>query len=209
LLLNNHVATFAYADLQHPHSLEYLVDSVLFHEKEVVVMFNHPEERLVFEDDVKAADDEEDNDIFRNLFQDQIVDFLMQKSSGFYSDFPVFDEYSDDEKDLKDLLSNEISSNPFHQLRDDQKRMNAMVENIYESIVQESNEDPFNFDTSSKDIIVEEGDHNFFHDAYFQNRFSFDHYQDNNVGNEEHISSSLLKIVSCNRPTYHSDEFRL
>jgi hypothetical protein len=64
LLLNSHVATPAYADLQHPHSLEYLVDSVLFHEKKVVVMFNHFEECLVFEDDVKAADDEEDIDIF-------------------------------------------------------------------------------------------------------------------------------------------------
>jgi hypothetical protein len=213
LLLNSHVATPAYTDLQHPHSLEYLVDSVLFHEKEVVVMFNHPEECLVFENDldfdVKAADDEEDNDIFRNLFQDQIADFSMQKPSGFYSDFPVFDKYSDDEEDFKDLLSNEISSNPIYQLRDDQKSMNAMVENRYESVVQESNEDPFNFDTSSKDIIVGEGDQKFFHDAYFQTRFLFDHYQDSNVGNEEHISSSLLKIVSCNRPAYHSDEFRL
>jgi hypothetical protein len=40
----------------------------LFHEKEVIVMFNHPEECLVFENDldfdVKAVDDEEDNDIF-------------------------------------------------------------------------------------------------------------------------------------------------
>jgi hypothetical protein len=117
-------------------------------------MFNHPEECLVFYFDVKAVDDEEDSDIFRNLFQDQIADFSMQKPSGFYSDFPVFDKYSDDEEDFKDLLSNEISSNPIYQLRDDQKSMNAMVENRYESIVQESNEDPFNFDTSSKDIIV-------------------------------------------------------
>jgi hypothetical protein len=106
-------------------------------------------------------------------------------------------------------LSNEISSNPIYQLRDDQKSMNAMIENRYESVVQESNEDPFNFDTSSKDIIVGEGDHKFFHDAYFQTQFSFDYYQDSNVGNEEHCSSSLLKNVSCNRPAYHSDEFRL
>jgi hypothetical protein len=95
----------------------------------------------------------------------------MQKSSGFYSDFPVFNEYSDDEEDFKYLSSNEISSNPIHQLRDDKKRMNAMVENRYESVVQESNEDPLNFDTSSKDIIVGEGDHKIFHDAYFQTRF--------------------------------------
>jgi hypothetical protein len=133
----------------------------------------------------------------------------MQKPLGFYSDFPVFDKYSDDEEDFKDLLSNEISSNPIYQLRDDQKSMNAMVENRYESVVQESNKDPFNFDTSSKDIIIGEGDRIFFHDSYFQTQFSFDHYQDSNVGNEEHISSSLLKIVSCNRPAYHSDEFRL
>jgi hypothetical protein len=158
--------------------------------------------------DVKAVDDEEDSDIFQNLFQDQSVDFSMQKPSGFYSDFPVFDKYSDDEEDFKDLLSNEISSNPTYQLKDDQKSMNAMVEDRYESVVQESNEDPFNFDTSSKDIIVGEGDQKFFHDTYFQTQFSFDHYQDSNVGNEEHISSSLLKIVSCNRPAYHSDEFR-
>jgi hypothetical protein len=213
LLLNNHVVTPAYIDLFHPHNFEYLVDSILFHEKEVVVMFNNPEECLVFENDldfdVKAVDDEEDNDIFQNMFQDQIVDFSMQKSSRFYYDFPVFDKYSDDEEDFKDLLSYEISSNPIYQLRDDQKSMNAMVENRYESVVQEFNEDPFNFDTSSKDIIVGEGDQIFFHDAYFQTQFSFDHYQDSDVGNEEHISSSLLKIVSCNRPTYHSDEFRL
>ena len=107
------------------------------------------------------------------------------------------------------MLSNEISSNPIYQLRDDQKGMNAMVENRYEFVVQESNKDPFNFDTSSKDIIVGEGDHKFFHDAYFQTQFSFDHYQYSNVGNEEYISSSLLKIVSCNRPRYHSDEFIL
>jgi len=154
------------------------------------------------------VDDEEDNDIFQNLFQDQSVDFSMQKPSGFYSDFLVFDKYSDDEEDFKDLLSNEISSNPTYQLKDDQKSMNAMVEDRNESIVQESNDDPFNFDTSSKDIIVGEGDQKFFHDIYFQTQFPLDHYQDNNVGNEEHISSSHFKIVSCNRPTYHSDAFR-
>jgi hypothetical protein len=81
LLLNSHVATPTYTDLQHPHSLEYIVDSILFHEKEVVVMFNHPKKCLVFENDldfnVKVVDDEEDIDIFRNLFQDPIVDFSM------------------------------------------------------------------------------------------------------------------------------------
>jgi hypothetical protein len=87
--------------------------------------------------------------------------------------------------------------------------MNAMVENRYEYVSQESNEDPFNFDTSSKGILVGEGDQKLFHDAYFQTWFSFYHYQDSNVGNEEHISSSLLKIVSCDRSAYHSDEFRL
>jgi hypothetical protein len=213
LFLNSHVATPGYTDMQHPHSLEDLVDSFLFHEKELDVMFNHPEEYLVFENDLdfdlKVVDDEEYSDIFRNLFQDQIVDFSMQKPSGFYSDFLVFDKYSDDEEDFKYFLSNEISSNPIYQLRDDQKSMNFMAENRYESIVQEYNEDPFNIDTSSKDIIVGEGDQKKIHDAYFQTRFSFDHYQDSNVGNEEHISFSLLKIDSCNSPTYHSDEFRL
>ena len=91
----------------------------------------------------------------------------MQKPSGFYSNFPIFNKYSDDEEDFKDLLSYEISSNPIYQLRDDKKSMNAMVENRYEFVVQESNEDPFNFDTSSKDIIVGECDPKFFHDAYF------------------------------------------
>jgi hypothetical protein len=101
------------------------------------------------------------------MFQDQIADFSMQKPSRFYSDFPVFDKYSDDEEDFKDLLSNEISSNPIYQLRDEHKSMNAMIENKYEYVVQDSNEDPFNFDTSSKDIIVGEGDHKFFLDVYF------------------------------------------
>jgi hypothetical protein len=86
--------------------------------------------------DVKVVDDEEDSDIFQNLFQDQSANFSMQKPSGFYSDFPVFDKYSDDEKDFKDLLSNEISSNPSYQLKDDQKIMNAMVEDRYKSVVQ-------------------------------------------------------------------------
>ena len=54
--------------------------------------------------DVEVVDDEEDNDIFQNLFQDQSVNFSMQKPSGFYSYFPVFDKYSDDEEDFKDLL---------------------------------------------------------------------------------------------------------
>jgi hypothetical protein len=65
------------------------------------------------------------------------------------------------------LLSNEISSNPIYQLIYEHKTMNAMIENRYESVVQDSNEDPFNFDTSSKDIIVGEGDHKIFPDAYF------------------------------------------
>ena len=51
--------------------------------------------------------------------------------------------------------------------------MNAIVENRYDYVVQESNEDPFNFDTSSKYIIVGEGDKKLFHDAYFQTCFYF------------------------------------
>ena len=52
LLVNSHVATPSYTDLQHPHSLEDFLDSILFHEKEVAVMFNHPKECLVFENDL-------------------------------------------------------------------------------------------------------------------------------------------------------------
>ena len=50
-------------------------------------MFNHLEECLVFENDLdfdlKVVDDEEYSDIFRNLFQDQIVDFSMQNLQDF------------------------------------------------------------------------------------------------------------------------------
>jgi len=79
--------------------------------------------------DVKVVDDE-GNDIFQNLFQDQIVDYSMQKPSGFYYDVPVFDKYSDDEENFKDLLSNEISSSSTYQQRYDQKCMQAMVNEL-------------------------------------------------------------------------------
>jgi hypothetical protein len=87
LLLNSHVATPAYTNLEHPHNLEYLVDSVLFHEKEMVVMFNHPEKCLVFENDldfdVKAVDDEQDNDDFEICFKIKLLIFQCKNLHDF------------------------------------------------------------------------------------------------------------------------------
>jgi hypothetical protein len=80
------------------------------------------------------------------MFQNHIVDDYMQKYSslplGFYPDVPIFDKYSDDEEDFKvyeGLLTNGISSSSNFQQGDDQQCMHAMVDDSYESVVQNSN----------------------------------------------------------------------
>ena len=78
---------------------------------------------------------------------------------GFYLDVPIFDEYSDDEENFKfyeGMLTNGISSSSTFQQGYDQQCMHAMVDDSYESVVQNSNEDLLSFDTSFKDIIVGE-----------------------------------------------------
>jgi hypothetical protein len=144
---------------------------------------------------------------------DQIADFPMKKSSSppleFDFDFSVFDKYNDDEEDFKDSLTNKISSSPtFHQ-RNNQPYMHVVFDESCEYDVPKSKENPFHFDISSKDIIVEEGDYIFFHDTFSQNHLSFNHYQDNDVKDQEHTFYFLSKTVSCDRPTYHYDEFKL
>jgi hypothetical protein len=66
--------------------------------------------------------------------------------------------------------------------------MHAMVDDSYESVVQNSNEDLFSFDTSFKNIIVGKSNKNFCLDISFKNHPSFDHYGDSDVEDQEHIS---------------------
>jgi hypothetical protein len=109
------------------------------------------------------------------MFQNHIVDDYMQKSSslplGFYPDVPIFDKYSDDEEDFKvyeGLLTNGISSSSNFQQGDDQQCNYAMVDDSYESVVQNSNENLLSFDTSFKDIIVGESNQQFSHDIFLR-----------------------------------------
>ena len=52
------------------------------------------------------------------------------------------------------MLTNEITSSHTFQQRDDQQCVHAMVDNSYESIVQNTYEDPLISDTFFKDIII-------------------------------------------------------
>jgi hypothetical protein len=146
------------------------------------------------------------------MFQNHIVDDYMQKSSslplGFYPDDPIFEKCSDDEEDFKvyeGLLTNGIPSNSTFQQKEDQQCNYAMVDEIYESVVQNSHENLLSFDTSFKEIIVGESNQQFSHDTILKTYPSFDHYGDSDVEDQEHISSFLSKIISCNGPTHHSD----
>ena len=85
----------------------------------------------------------------------------MQKYSsfplGFYPNAPIFDKYSDKEEEFKVnqcLLTNGITSSSTFQQRNDQQCVHAMVDNSYESIVQNTYEDPLISDTFFKDIII-------------------------------------------------------
>ena len=105
--------------------------------------------------------DEEQGDIFPNLFQDPIADNSMHESSSlsleFDHDVPIFDKYSDEEEDFKfcgDLFASGISLSSTFQQKYDQQCMHAMVDDSYESVVQNSNEDLFSFDTFFKNFIV-------------------------------------------------------
>jgi hypothetical protein len=102
-------------------------------------------------------------------------------------------------------LTNRISSSSNFQQGDDKKCNYAMVDDSYESVVQNSNENLFSFDTSFKDIITGESNQPFSHDIFLKTCPSFDHYGDSDVEDQEHISSFLSDIVSCNGPTHHSD----
>ena len=80
-------------------------------------------------------------------------------SLGSYLDALIFDQYSDEEEDVKiyeDLLFSQISSSSSFQQRDDKKCVHVVIDACYESIAQRSNKDLFSFDISCKDIIVEE-----------------------------------------------------
>lgn len=87
--------------------------------------------------------------------------------------------------------------------------MHIMVDDSYESIVQNFNEDLLSFNTSSKDTIVGENNQQLLHDIYFKTHHSFELYEDSDVEDQEHISYFLSEIASYNEPTHHSDEFKL
>jgi len=146
---------------------------------------------LFLDSDVKIFDDEEDREIFPNLFQDQVLDFSLQRSSSLpeecYPNSPIYDKYGDEEKDVKfhkGLKTNEIF--PSHTY---QQCMNTICDDSCKHIFQESNEDRFNSDAFSEDNIVEKRDQKFLHDTHFQTQFSFDLYLDVDVENEEHACS--------------------
>ena len=80
-----------------------------------------------------------------------------------------------------------------------------MVDDSYEFVVLNSNENLLSFDTSFKEIIVGESNQQFCHDISFNTHPSFDNYGDSDAEYQEHISYFLSEIVSCNEPTHHSD----
>jgi hypothetical protein len=142
--------------------------------------------------------DEEQGDIFPNLFQDPIVDNSMHESSslslGFDHDVPIFDKYSDEEEDFKfcgDLFASGISLSSTFQQKDDQQCTHVMINESCESKVQK-----FKEDSSCKDFIVGEGDQKFLHDTYFQTQFSFDHYHDSDVEDPEHTYLFFFQKLS-------------
>jgi hypothetical protein len=110
-----------------------------------------------------CSNHKEQGNIFLDLFSHFIVDPAIQEASslslGSYLDAPTFDQYSDEEEDVKvceDLLSTKISSSSSFQQRDDPKCVHDVIDACYESVVHKSNEDPLSFDISCKDIIVGE-----------------------------------------------------
>ena len=124
--------------------------------------------------DEKDNSDEEEGDVISNLFRSHIVDNPMHKSSsfplGFYPNAPIFDKYSDKEEEFKVyqwLLTNGITSSSTFQQKNDQQCVHAMVDNSYESIVQNTYEDPLISDTFFKDIIIGQGNQQFLHGISF------------------------------------------
>ena len=103
---------------------------------------------------------------------------------GVYPNVPIFEKYSDDEEDFKvheGLLNNGLSSSSTFQQEKDQQCNYSTVDDSYEFVILNSNENLLSFDTSFKEIIVGESNQRFYHDIYFKNHPSFDHYGDNDV----------------------------
>ena len=129
---------------------------------------------------VASNHDKEIGNIFPDLFQNFIVDTSIWEPSylslGSYLDAPIFNQYSDEEEEVKIceyLLFTQSSFSSSFQQRDDKKCVHAVIDSCYESATQKSNKDLFSFGRSCKYIIMEE------------------------------------EIVSCDKPAYHHDEFRL
>jgi len=92
--------------------------------------------------------DQEQSDIFPNLFQEPIVDNSMHESSsmsiGFDHDVPIFDKYNDKEEDFKfceDFFTSRISFSYDIQQTNDQKCVHVVVNASYESVDQNCSED--------------------------------------------------------------------
>jgi hypothetical protein len=92
--------------------------------------------------------DEEQGEIFPNLFHDPIVDTSIQEASSLslrsYLDAPIFYQYSDEEEDVKiceDLLFTQISSSSTFQQRYDHECVHVVVDASYKSINQNCCED--------------------------------------------------------------------
>jgi hypothetical protein len=103
----------------------HLVSPVLFHEEDRAVTFNSLEGSSLFKDVLDCDMEEYKSEI--ESMPEKGSEFLMVDVPSIcliddpleLSAEPKYDEYSDDEEDFKDLLSNEISSNPTYQLKDD------------------------------------------------------------------------------------------
>jgi hypothetical protein len=144
-----------------------------------------------------CSNHKEQGDIFPDLFQDFIVDPAIQEASslslGAYLDTPIFDQYSDEEEDVKaceDLLFTQISSSSSFQQRDDKKCVHAVIDACYESVAQKSNEDLFSFDMSCKDIIVGEEIVSYDEPTYHHDGFRLQRYGEG----EKKGSDQLLNV---------------
>jgi hypothetical protein len=119
-----------------------------------------------------------DTEVVPNMFEDHIVDDYIHKSSSlsleFYHAAPVYDEYSDDEKGLNvyetygGSLTNETLSSFDFQQKYDQPCIHVTIDDSYEFVVQNTNEDLLILDKSYKDIIVEENYQHISHDISFK-----------------------------------------
>jgi hypothetical protein len=78
------------------------------------------------------------------------------------------------------------------------KYIHVTIDDNYEIVVQNTNEDLLILDKSYKDIILEENYQHISHDIYFKTHPSFDHYGESDVENHEEIALFPSKVCGCN-----------